>query len=130
MLNRDVKMGQIGPQIGQIWDFLRSVSVQFQLAEQKYTETDLKKSRICPNLEPNLPSLDGARDQCHRVTCPCSTSVYLHLQLFSLTNYRITKFFFTKFTYFIRISKQIKISCLSRARGCRIGFHVREKKLT
>ena len=43
---RDVKFGiQIGsdwPQMGQIWDFLRSVSVHF--GEPKCTETDLKKS--------------------------------------------------------------------------------------
>ena len=32
----------------QIWDFLRSFSVHFGSASQKCTETDLKKSQICP----------------------------------------------------------------------------------
>ena len=36
------QIGSDWPQMGQIWDFLKSVSVHFG------TETDLKKSKICP----------------------------------------------------------------------------------
>ena len=35
-------------QIGQIWDFLRSVSVHFGSASQNVLKSDLKKSQICP----------------------------------------------------------------------------------
>ena len=35
-------------QMGQIWDFLRLVSVHFGAPAPKCTETDLKKSHICP----------------------------------------------------------------------------------
>ena len=43
------------PKMGQIWDFLRSVSVHFGSAEPKCTETVLKKSRICPIFWPMWP---------------------------------------------------------------------------
>ena len=61
MENLASKLNKIGPQMGQIWDFLRSVEC---------TETDLKKSHICPILgqfDPiwmsNLTSLIGRRYQ-------------------------------------------------------------------
>ena len=66
---RDAKFGiQIGldwPQMGQICDFLRS------LVKPKCTETDLKKSQICPILcqsdpiwMPNLASLASTEWLC------------------------------------------------------------------
>ena len=37
-----IKIESDWPQIGQIWELLRSVSVHFGAVSQKYTETDLK----------------------------------------------------------------------------------------
>ena len=49
---RDAKFGiQIGldwPQIGKIWDFLRSVSVHFGAVRQNVLKLIFKKSQICP----------------------------------------------------------------------------------
>ena len=40
--------GSDWPQMGQIWDFLRSVSVHFDSARQKLLKLILIKSQICP----------------------------------------------------------------------------------
>ena len=42
------------PQMGQMWDFLRSDLSSFWSREQKLLNYDLKKSRICPILVGNL----------------------------------------------------------------------------
>ena len=73
--HRDVKFGiQIGSvwlQIGQIWDFLRSVSVHFGSLSQNVLILILKRSRFMPLLGqsdpiwvPNFPSLPRARGCC------------------------------------------------------------------
>ena len=43
----DIQIGSDWPQIEQIWDFLRSVSIHFGMY-WNWSETDLKKSQICP----------------------------------------------------------------------------------
>ena len=44
----DIQIGYDCPQMGQIWDFLTSVSVYFGSARSKCTETDLKKYQTFP----------------------------------------------------------------------------------
>ena len=46
MLNLASKLDQIGPQIGQIWDFLRSVSIHFGSPSQNVLKLILKSPRF------------------------------------------------------------------------------------
>ena len=46
------KFGQIGPKMGQTWDFLRSVSEHFGLSSQNVLKLIFKKSQGCPILGP------------------------------------------------------------------------------
>ena len=42
------KFGQIGPKMGQTWDFLRSVSEHFGLSSQNVLKLILKSLRLVP----------------------------------------------------------------------------------
>ena len=58
--SRGVQIGTDWPEMGQIWDF----EVQFEYIlvwAPKCTETDLKKSQICPFLGPTWPNLGPTR---------------------------------------------------------------------
>ena len=69
-----IQIGSDVPQMGQIWDFLRSVSVHFGAGAPKCTETDLKKYQICSNLGANLtqfvsnPNTAGKTHSVHKAS--------------------------------------------------------------
>ena len=52
------KVGQIGPQIGQIRDFFKSDFSTFGSIETNVLKSDLKKYRICPISGPIWPTLE------------------------------------------------------------------------
>ena len=55
------KLGLIGPQMGQIWDFLRSVSVHFGARAKMHWNWSLKFPDLS-HLGPNWPYLDAKFD--------------------------------------------------------------------
>ena len=50
-----IQIGSDWPQVGQIWDFLRSVSVHFDAPRQNVLKLIFKKTQICPTLGQSSP---------------------------------------------------------------------------